>query len=125
MENFFLKRKVLICLFAFFSFSSVVLASNNANRNQQTNNNANNVENQEVNINANNGNQQGRTNNSILDTLAKCAVLFSFGEFIFGRVLDSLVRNEIARLQIEENERLLHEMCEKYFYGDQSIDPTA
>lgn len=112
MEKNFLKRKVLICLFAFFSFSSVVEASNvNTNANE--------------NADANNGNQQGRTNNSFLDTLAKCAVLFSFGEFIIGRVLDSLARNEIARLQIEENERLLHEMCEKYFYGDQSIDPTA
>ena len=111
MEKKFLKREVLICLFAFFSFSSVVEA----------------MDNQGGNNNANNRNQQERRSvfEKTLDVAYKCSFLVSLIEFIVGRFLDSLARNEIARLQIEENERLLHEMCEKYFYGDQSIDPTA
>lgn len=111
MEKKFLKREVLICLFAFFSFSSVVEA----------------MDNQGGNNNANNGNQQERRSvfEKTLDVAYKCSFLVSLIEFIVGRILDSLARNEIARLQIEENERLLKEMCEKYFYGDQSIDPTA
>ena len=110
MEKNFLKRKVLICLFAFFSFSSVVEA----------------MDNQGGNNNANNGNQQERRSvfEKTLDVAYKCSFLAGIVEFIIGRVLDASIRNEIARLQLEENERLLHEMCEKYFYGDQSIDPT-
>ena len=114
MEKNFLKRKVLICLFLFFSFNSVIEASNVAQNN------------------ANNGNQQASKSfirkfisYITLDNLSKLTFIYTIAQFIVGRILDESIRNEIARLQIEENERLLHEMCEKYFYGDQSIDPTA
>lgn len=103
MEKNFLKRKVLICLFVFFSFSSVVEASaNNNNRNQEESTGAN-----------------------ILDIIFKSSVIMSFVQFLISNVLHYLEKNEIAILQIKENERLLQEMCEKYFYGDQRIDPTA
>lgn len=112
MEKNFLKRKVLICLFLFFSFNSVVEAANQAN-------------------DVNNGNQQASKgfikkfiSYITLDNLSKLTFIYTIGQFIVGRFLDESIRNEIARMQIEENERLLHEMCEKYFYGDQSIDPT-
>ena len=107
MEKNFLKRKVLICLFAFFSFSSVIEASNTAQNN------------------ANNGNQQASTSEKVFDLVFKSSVIMSFVQFAVAQVLHYLEKNEIAILQKEENERLLHEMCEKYFYGDQSIDPTA
>lgn len=106
MEKFFLKRKVLICLFAFFSFSSVVEASNQS---------------QDV----DNGNQQKSISANIVDLLFKSSVIMGFVQFIIDKVLHYLEKNEIAILQIEENARLLQEMCEKYFYGDQGIDPTA
>lgn len=103
MEKNFLKRKVFICLFVFFSFSSVVEASaNNNNRNQEESTGAN-----------------------ILDIIFKSSVIMSFVQFLISNVLHYLEKNEIAILQIKENERLLQEMCEKYFYGDQRIDPTA
>ena len=107
MEKNFLKRKVVICLFAFFSFSSVIEASNTAQNN------------------ANNGNQQASTSEKVFDLVFKSSVIMSFVQFAVAQVLHYLEKNEIAILQKEENERLLHEMCEKYFYGDQSIDPTA
>ena len=106
MEKNFLKRKVLICLFLFFSFNSVVEAANQAN-------------------DVNNGNQQASTSEKIVDLVFKSSVIMSFVQFIVANVMHYLEKNEIAILQKEENERLLHEMCEKYFYGDQSIDPTA
>ena len=104
MEKNFLKRKVFICLFVFFSFSSVVEAANRA---------------------SNNRNQEESTGANIIDIIFKSSVIMSFVQFIISNVLHYLEKNEIAILQIKENERLLQEMCEKYFYGDQRIDPTA
>lgn len=103
MEKNFLKRKVFICLFVFFSFSSVVEASANNNKR----------------------NQEESTGANILDIIFKSSVIMSFVQFLISNVLHYLEKNEIAILQIKENERLLQEMCEKYFYGDQRIDPTA
>lgn len=119
MEKNFLKRKVLFCLFVFFSFSSVVEAAEN----QAENNNVNN--NQVGNNNANNGNQQASTCANIFDIIFKSSVIMSFVQFIGSQILHYLERTETVRLQIEENARLLNEMCKRYFYGDESIDPAA
>ena len=113
MEKNFLKRNVLICLFLFFSFNSVVEAADQDN-------DVNNEEQQES-----KGFIRKFLSGITLENVSRVSFIFSIVQFIVGRILDASERNEIAKLQIEENERLLHEMCEKYFYGDQSIDPTA
>lgn len=113
MEKNFLKRNVLICLFLFFSFNSVVEAADQDN-------DVNNEEQQES-----KGFIRKFLSGITLENVSRVSFIFSIVQFIVGRILDASERNEIAKLQIKENERLLQEMCEKYFYGDQSIDPTA
>lgn len=115
MKVKFLNRKSVLFLFFFCSVSSVVEASDD-----QRQNNVKKEDQQEG-----EGFIRKFMSSITLDNMAKASFIFSFAQFIIGQVLHHLEKNEIAILQKEENERLLYEMCEKYFYGDQSIDPKA